>query len=349
MRLRPLGKSLVGIAALCLTLSAVQAAGPLEELRAISHFPQIDLAQLKSGQIFTQRGSEGDFARGISMESCYFVPAPIAAVGNRLLHWDPTKHPGSDTRLYRDYALKSSQKAFQAVRLSSRIENDRWLLDRTFSIADGGAANDLHLMASEVELIRRGVPKEGAATAQAREARANEVWGEILRRRSDSLATGGISAVPPYGVGNKSISPGTEFRGLLPLNPSAAKHFRATLQARPFSAGGSAPDEALGYWETAIVRGHTTLQLGVFTARKSADSWQLIDCVYYPTDTYFMALDCFQLWSVDGGTLVWQVGYVSAPFRSYLGGVDRYVAGKQMTGETLDTIETFRASFGKGQ
>ena len=31
------------------------------------------------------------------------------------------------------------------------------------------------------------------------------------------------------------------------------------------------------------------------------------------------------------GTLVWQVGFVSAPFRSYLGGVDRYVAGKQMT------------------
>ncbi|MEO6870995.1 MAG: hypothetical protein ABI233_02110, partial [Chthoniobacterales bacterium] len=294
-----------------------------------------------------QRGSEGDFARGISMESCYFIPAPIAAVGNALLHWDPTKHPKTDARLYRDYSLGSSREAFQGVRLSSRIENDRWLLDHTFAIADGGAVTDLHLTADDVELIRKGIPKKGAASSQARDARANDVWGEILRRRSDSLAAGGIRAVAPYSSGDKSISPGSEFRGLLPLDPSAAKHFDRILHSRLFSPGGSAADETIGYWETTIVRGHTTLQLGVFTGRKSAGSWQLVDCVYYPTDTYFMALDCFQLWSVEGGTLVWQVGYVSAPFRSYLAGADRYIAGKQMTGETIDTINTFRASFGK--
>ena len=60
-----------------------------------------------------------------------------------------------------------------------------------------------------------------------------------------------------------------------------------------------------------------------------------------------MALDVFQLWPVDGGTLVWQVGFVSAPFRSYLGGVDRYIAGKQLTQETLDTIKTFRTAVEK--
>jgi hypothetical protein len=349
MRWQSLGRNLAGIAAVWFAVNTAQAAAPMEELQALSHLPAIDLAQLKSGKIITQRGSEGDFARGISLESCYFIPAPIAEVGKRLLHWDPTKHPGSDTRLYREYPLNSSREAFQSVRLSSRIENDRWLLDRTFSIADGGAANDLHLTAAEVELIRKTVPKEGAASAQAREARANDVWGAILRGRSDSLATSGIGAVVPYRDSDKSVSPGSEFRGLVPLNPSAAKHFRALLNSRPFSSSGSAPNESLGYWETSIVRGHTTLQLGVFTARESTDSWQLVDCVYYPTDTYFMALDCFQLWSVDGGTLVWQVGYVSAPFRNYLGGVDRYVAGKQMTGETIDTIKAFRASFGKGR
>ena len=346
MRFRLSGPGLGGIAAACLALHGLKA-GPLEELRALSHLPAIDLAQLKGGQILTQRGSDESFARGISLESCYFIPAPLAAVGNRLLHWDPTKHHGSDTRLYRDYALGSSGEAFQGVRLSSRIENDRWLLDHTFAIADGGAVSDLHLTAEEVELIRKGVPKKGAASAQAREARANDVWGEILRRRSDSLATGGMKAIAPYVGSDAAISPGSEFRGLPALIPSGAKHFGPILRSRPFSAGGSAPDETVGYWETAIVRGHTTLQLGVFTGQKSTDSWQLVDCVYYPTDTYFMALDCFQLWPVEGGTLVWQVGYVSAPFRTYLGGVDRYIAGKQMTGETLDTIKTFRASFEK--
>lgn len=346
MRLQSLGRILGGVAALFLGWNVAQA-GAIEELRSLSHLPPIDLAQLKSGKILTQRGSEGDFARGISMESSYFVPAPIAAVGDRLLHWDPTKHSKSDTRLYRSYKLGSSGEAFQSVRLSSPIENDGWLLDHTFAIADGGAVRDLHLTADEAELIRKGVPKKGAAASQARDARANDVWGAILRRRSNSLASGGIRAVAPYSSGDKSISPNSEFRGLLPLDPSAAKHFGPILHARPFSSGGSASGETVGYWETTIVRGHTTLQLGVFTGRKSAHSWQLVDCVYYPTDTYFMALDCFQLWSVDGGTLVWQVGYVSAPFRSYLGGADRYIAGKQMTGETIDTINAFRASFGK--
>ncbi len=63
----------------------------------------------------------------------------------------------------------------------------------------------------------------------------------------------------------------------------------------------------------------------------------------HPSDTYFMALELIQLWPVEGGTLVWQVDFVSAPFRTYLGGVDRFIAGKQMTEETLDTIKTFRA------
>lgn len=342
MALDSLGKFLGGLAAaLCLTTGAA-AAGPLEELRSQAHLPAVDLARLKNGEILTQRGENGNFSRGISLESCYFVPAPPAAVSARLLHWDPTKHPKSDTRLYREYRLHSSDAAFRGVRLEARIENDRWLLDHTYAIANGGAPNDLHLTADEVALIRERVPKN--ASGQAAEARANDAWAEILRRRSDSLAAGGIGAVAGYGA-DSSVSPGSEFRGLLTLDPSAARFFRPILNGQPLAAKGAAADDAVGYWETSLVRGHTTLQLGTFAGRKSGDGWQLVDCVYYPTDTYFMALDLFQLWPVEGGTLVWQVGFVSAPFRSYLGGVDRYVAGKQMTSETLDTIKAFRAAF----
>lgn len=347
MALGSLGKNLGGIAAACLTVSLAQA-GPLEELRAVSHLPAVDLAQLKSGKILTQRGEDAGFSRGISLESCYFIPAPPATVSARLLHWDPTRHPKMETRLYKEYPMRAPGAAFEAVRLAYRVENDRWLLDHTYAIADGGGAGDLHLTAAEVDLIQKRVPKISAASAQVREARANDAWGEILRRRSDSLASGGIGALAPFGS-DPSISPGSEFRGLLTLNSTAAHHFRPVLNAQPLSAKGPAADDAVGFWESAIVRGHTTLQLGLFAGRKAGDSWQLVDCIYYPTDTYFMSLDLFQLWPVDGGTLVWQIGFVSAPFRSYLGGVDRYVAGKQMTAETLDTIRAFRADFGPGK
>lgn len=342
---RSLGKGLGWIAAVCWALVPAHGS-PLDEIKALSQLPALDLAKLKAGEIVTQRGVEGDFPRGISLESCYFVAAPIAEVGKNLLHWDPTRHPKMETRLYREYPLSASAAPFQAVRLSSRVSNDRWLLDHTYAIADGIAPSDLHLTDDEAQLIRKDVPKKGTASAEAREARANDVWGRILRRRSDSLARAGLAAVAPFGA-DHSISPGSEFRGLLTLNEKAAKHFQPVLEVRPLASNGASADEAVGYWETSLVRGHTTLQLGVFAARKSADSWQLVDCVYYPTDTYFMALDVFQLWSVEGGTLVYQLGFVSAPFRSYLGGVDRYVAGKQMTSETLETVKAFRADVEK--
>ena len=128
-----------------------------------------------------------------------------------------------------------------------------------------------------------------------------------------ALARGGLAAVAPYGTDN-SLSPASEFRGLLTLAPKAAQHFQSITKAQPIVASGKPASEAIGYWEATRVRDHTTLQLGLFAAQKAPASWQLIDCVYYPSDTYFMALDLFQLWPLDGGTLVWQVGFVSAPF-----------------------------------
>ena len=103
----------------------------------------------------------------------------------------------------------------------------------------------------------------------------------------------------------------------------------------------------LGFGIPRTCKNTTRFNLGLAPAQKSADSWQLVECVYYPSDTYFMSLNLFQFWPVDDGTLVWQVGFVSAPFRTYLGGVDRYVAGKLMTDETLETINEFRTAVEK--
>lgn len=341
-----LGKSVLALtfSALC-AVSAAQA-GPLEEIRSLAQFPSLDPASLKSGKIVTQRGSANHFARGISLESAYFIHAPLAVVGPRLLHWDPRRHPEMETRLYHEYNLAKPRDAFQSLRLDPTISSDGWLLEHTYTVAGGGAIDDLHLTSEEVSLIRKMVPREKSAPAAVRVAKANEAWREILRARSNHLSKGGLQGIPPY-RSDRSISPGSEFKSLLTLNSAAAKQFRPLITARPLNGNGPAADEAVGYWETAEVRGHTTLQLGVFAARKTAAAWQLADCVYYPSDTYFMALDLFQLWSWDGGTLVWQVGYVSAPFRTYLGGIDRYVAGKQQLEETIAAIKAFRSDVEK--
>lgn len=321
--------------ALCLLLAAAVAgapsqAEPLDELRSLSQFRNVDLAKLKSGEIVSVRGPVGDFPRGIHLECCYFIHAPMNVVGHALLHWDPLPHKELKVRRYHEFSLPPGTAVFQKVHLDPSLADDKWLYEETARVSQGSAAADLHLT------------KEEAALLHQKSMGPSEAWREILRRRSEALARGGLNAVAPYGT-DEPISPGSEFRGLLTLAPKAAMHFRPITDARPMFSGGEPATEAVGFWEAFRVRDHTILQLGLFAGRKGSDSWQLIDCVYYPSDTYFMALDLFQLWPVDGGTLVWQVGFVSAPFRSYLGGIDRFIAGRLMMQATLDTTIAFRA------
>lgn len=316
------------------TAGARSQAAPLDELRSLSQLQNVDLAKLKTGEIVSARGPVGEFPRGIHLECCYFVAAPMNVVGHALLHWDPLPHKNLKVRRYREFSLPPGPDAFQTVQLSPTATDDRWLLEETARIAQGSAAGSLHVTKEEMTLLQR------------KSMGPSEAWREILRRRSEALARGGLTAVAPYGT-DESISPGSEFRGLLSLAPKAARHFRSITGAQPMVAAGEPATEAVGFWQAFKARDHNILQLGLFAGRKKSDSWQLIDCVYYPSDTYFMALDLFQLWPVDGGTLVWQVGFVSAPFRGYLGGIDRFIAGRLMMQATLDTISAFRSDIEK--
>ena len=329
-RLYSLGKILVFFCA-----GTALAANPLEELRKVARLsPAPDLGKLKSGQILCTRGPLGNFARGISLQSAYFIRAPVQVVGNALLHWDPPQHKDLEIRLYQEYSLPGNADVFRKLQLEPGLKEDQWLLRQTDTAAHHNQPGELHLTRNELSLLAENRNSPNAA------------WQEILRRRSEALARGGLGAVPSYTAG---ISPATEFAGLLSLVPKAARHFQAVTGARPFSASGKPASETVAYWETTKLQDHTTVQLGLFAAEKNPDSWKLIDCVYYPSDTYFMAIDLFQLWPVEGGTLVWQVGLASAPFRSYLGGVDRYFAGRLMTSETLATIKAFRADLEKSR
>ncbi len=327
-----LGRFVLGLLLAGALNTAALAEAPFERLRSSSILPPLDLAKLQRGEIVVERGPVGQFPRGVHLQSCYFIRAPLAVVGNALLHWDPVKRRDADVRLYREYGLPGSLSDFQNLRLETAFDGDTWLLQRSTQAGRGKAVGDLHLTREETALLGQKSP--------------SEAWREILQGRSSALARGGVAAVAPY-RSEGSVSPGTEFRGLLTLDPKAAEHFQPILKTRPLAAGGPAASETVAYWEATKVRDHLTLQLGFFAAQKNADSWQLIDCVYYPSDTYFMSLDLTQLWPVEGGTLVWQVGFVSAPFRTYLGGVDRFVAGKLMTEETIKTIKTFRAAVEK--
>ena len=325
---RSLGKALCCLAAAAAAATAVHG-GPLDELYSLARLRNVDLAKLKNGEIVSTRGPLGDFPRGIHLECCYFIHAPMDAVGHALVHWDPIPHKELVVRVYREFSLPPGPDVFQTLQLSPKAADDKWLLEETARVSQDQAAGDLHLT------------KEEAALLHQKSMGPSEAWREILRRRTEALAHGGLAAVAPYGI-DESISPGSEFRGLLTLAPKVARHFRLITGAQPAVSTGEPATDAVGFWEALNVRNHTTLQIGFFAGRQGSDSWQLIGCVYYPSDTYFMALNLFQLWPVDGGTLVWQAGFASVPFRSYLGGIDRFIAGKLMMRETHNTIDAFR-------
>lgn len=333
MLYRLLGKALCCLVAATAPVTPTHGE-PLDELRSLSRLRNVDLASLKSGEIVSTRCPLGDFPRGIQIECCYFIHAPMNVVGRALVHWDPIPHKELVVRVYREFSLPPGPDVFRNLELNPKTADDKWLFEETARVSQGQATTDLHLTTEEAALLHE------------KSMAPSEAWREILRRRSEALAHGGLAAVAPYGS-DESISPGSEFRGLLTLAPKVARHFRLITGAQPAVSTGDPATDAVGYWEALNVRNHTTFQLGFFAGRQGNDSWQLIGCAYYPSDTYFMALNLFQLWPVDGGTLVWQAGFASVPFRSYLKGIDRFIAGKLMMRETHNTIDAFRTDIEK--
>ena len=81
---------------------------------------------------------------------------------------------------------------------------------------------------------------------------------------------------------------------------------------------------------------------GMLCARKSPGSCQVLDTTYFTSGTYYLSIDLYQLWPWENGTLVWQVDYISAPFRSYAIGVDKVLAAREMLKDTGRSIRLFR-------
>ena len=220
-----LGKCLGWVAAGLLTAAASANAGPLEELKSLSQLPEIDLAKLKSGKILTQRGPEEDFARGISAESCYFIPAPIGVVGARFCI-------GTQRNILNRNPDFIANTTF--LRREARSNLTPRPVDPTGSLADRSHFRHRQRRGCPRSASHRGgsgahpagCPQKRRHIAQARIARANDVWGEILRRRSDSLRAGGIAAVAAYGSDPPSL-PARNF-----ADCSSSTHQRPSISVR---------------------------------------------------------------------------------------------------------------------
>lgn len=332
------------------SFTSVFAAG-LEQIRPLSKLPEIDLAKLKQGDVIGARGPNGNFPRGIYAESCYFIHAAVPVVGTKLLHWNSAKHRELEISALREFRWPAPANAWDSLALKSSRREDQWLTDRTWqlrSVAD--TKTDLHVSRADIasfqELARRA---PNNPSTQQRDGIVNEFWRKLLRARDDALAHGGLAAVPSYSADGIEIAARPELDSLLRQTPEIAAHFRTLVGGPPFNPGAAANVEIVPYWQAARARGHTNLHAAFFAGRKGASSWQLADCTYYVSDTYFMSITLYELFPQDNGALVWQIDYASAPFRSFTGGLDRLFAGGEMLKEAAKTAELFRSDLEKSR
>ena len=307
-------------------------AGPLEELKAEAAVEGVDAKPLLHGEILTARGTQGSFARGVYAESCYYLKAEPDAVKSTLLHWDPSKYKETEVSAYRSYRWPTGPEVFKALRLNPGAAADQTLLDWTAGAVKSNAPGELHLRREELDAFRQVFAGHEGASAGERAALASAAWQGLLQRHSDAVGAGGLAALPSYKTAGVDIVAADEWRNLLGMTPGIAAKFAPLTGTRPLAAGGVGADEVAPYAEESLVRGHTSFCLGA-TAAKTAESggWQVLDLTYYTADTYFLSFSLYRLWPWEGGTLVWEVDYASAPFRRYLGGIDRVFAGKEMT------------------
>jgi hypothetical protein len=319
------------------------AATALEQIRASSSLPALDLEKLKAGEIVSARGPLETFPRGVYVEDCFYLRAPLAAVGEKLLHWDTSKHPELEIPLLREYSWPAPPDVFNALTLNSGHPKDKWLIDRTWQALTTGTLSGLFVPAGEVTAAR--LPAQ--TPTDQRDAKVNEFWKKVLVARDKAVSSGGLNALPHFEGGKIDISIRSEFQDLMKMAPKIATHFQPLLSAKPFAENGGSPSEIVPYWQESIVQGHTSVHTGFLSAQKRSTSWLVADCTYFVPDTYFMSVTLYELFPVENGTLVWQTDFVSAPFRSYLGGTDRFFGGKEMIKGAAKSIKLFRGDIEK--
>lgn len=329
-------------------LARLAGAGALEQIKPISQLPEIDLPKLEQGDIVSARGPLGNFSRGVYAETCFYIHAPVPAVGRKLLHWNSAKHPELEISQFREYNWPAAPNIWDSLSLTSSRREDRWLTERTWQLLSPSAAStDLHVTHADVSTFQEMARQ---TRNDSRDAVITAFWRKVLRSRNDAIAGGGLGAVPAYSAGDVRIETRAEFNQLLRQAPPIAARFRELVGGAPFTkAGGGSEVDIVPYWEAASARGHTNLHAAFFVARKGTSSWQLADCTYYVSDTYFMSFTLYELFPQDNGTLVWQIDFVSAPFRSFTGGIDRVFAGNEIVKEAAKTARLFRADMEKNQ
>ena len=312
-------------AALAILLRANGFADPVAELTAFSAFKSVDLQKMAGGEVMSARMPAMGFARGISTQFCYVVPAGLQKTVELHERWNATRHPELKVYLHGEIQAKPAPGDFSKISSAPDNAPVRALFAATQKLDPNNP--QIQMSAAEAKLFKPG-------------ADPRAFWSDLLFHRAGAFAAGGLAKEPPYNFNGETVQLTGETDRLLKEQPKVRSQFSALAA----SLSGVPPLRQL-YWELSDVEGTAAFSLGALCAKAPADNWQAIDLHYYAGGGYFVLLTFYQMWPVAIGsqqaTLVWRCDLLSAPSLSELHGVERLASANAMTKEIQKTITIF--------
>jgi hypothetical protein len=306
---------------------------------AFSAFPNPDLNALDGGQILQARGGLIDFQRGVTSQALYLIHAPIATVQQKLLSWNPARHPELDMFLHLSLPPQPVVTDFSGLN----------------TLPDVRSVDNLVTQLVQLDATNPGLqlnPAEAAAIvaerAQVPDKRVFVVssLSQVLAGRVNNFLAGG-SPDDIYVSGGVTIRPLDEIRSLVRSDSRIYREFHPVLALTPVLKGHGIPVNL--YYECFDVEGTTAVGTGAIFQLAQGPSVLSANLEFYDSSGIYASAELEQLWPVmvngHPGTLVWRADQISTANVAYLHGTERLASGMLMLQDVKSAIQAFRSEF----
>jgi hypothetical protein len=314
-------------------LTASAFADPLAEMAAFSSLKNVDLAKLSAGEIVTGRGPTMTFQRGLAIESAYVVKAPVAKTLELQRNWSPAGQGGLKVYLHSAISGKPTADDFQKFGSAPQNGPVKALIAATEKIDPAKPA--LYLSAEEAKAFGKAAAPAWSGSVPGPVA---GFWGSLLAARAQAFNSGGLGKQPAYFWKGESISAEDEVVRLFKEVPKVKAQFAGLAGALT----GGAPAKAAHYWELSDIEGTAAFSLGATLEKPGAGGGaQSADVQYYASGGYFVLVTFYQMWPIEGGTLVWRGDLIASPALGELRGMERMGSSAAMMKQVKQFITAF--------
>ena len=331
MPMRNCSRRLLALAAAFVATSAN--GDPAADLARFSGIAKPDIAAVIGGKVQTGRGATREQGRDLAVETLYFLPLPVEKSVDHLRQWNGSNYPELEVYLHGKISGQPSAADFRKIASAPASGPVKAFAANSAKLDP--QKPELHVSQEEAQRAPRG------ATPAAMSPEIAAYWSELLAARARAFVASGLSGQPPYFRNGEKVQVSGEVSRLLRSQAKWQTQFAPLLGAASLSSRGGGKFSL--YWNMFDVEGQAALALGGFFAQSAAGGTaQAIDLQYYASAGHYALVTLYQLWPVEGGTLVWRGDAVSAPALGDLRGVERMASGGVMVKQIEKSINRLK-------